>query len=99
MDRKKDRKIHITAADRRKGNRDKEKKKEIHKEAERLTVCHAVTQMSERRGVMSGIGPHLPPAVCHSEGDRHGWPFAPIWWRLLAVPQNNDLKYQTYTDR
>lgn len=41
---------------------------------------------------MSGFGSHLPPAVCHSEGDGHGRPFAPNGWRLLAVPENDDLE-------
>lgn len=39
-----------------------------------------------------GIVPDLPPAVCHSEGDGHGRPFAPVGWRLLAVPENDDLE-------
>lgn len=40
---------------------------------------------------MSGSGSHLPPAVCHCEGDGHGRPFTPTGWRLLAVPENDDL--------
>lgn len=65
----------------------------MHKQAEQLTVCHAVSQTSEQTSV-SGSGPHLPPAVCHSEGDGHGGPFAPIGRRLLAVPENDDLERQ-----
>lgn len=34
---------------------------------------------------------HLPPAVRHDEGDGHRGPFVPVGWRLLAVPQNDDL--------
>ena len=36
--------------------------------------------------------PHLPPAICHSEGHRHGGPFTSTGLRLLAVPENDDLE-------
>lgn len=42
------------------------------------------------RALRSGAA-HLPPAVRHDKGDRHRWPFVPVWRRLLAVPQNDDL--------
>lgn len=35
---------------------------------------------------------HLPPAVCHDEGDGHRGPFAAVGRRLLAVPQDDDLR-------
>ena len=37
---------------------------------------------------------HLPPAVCHREGNGHGGPFAPTGRRLFAVPQDDDLEQQ-----
>lgn len=36
--------------------------------------------------------PDLLLAVCHGEGDRHGGPFTPAGWWLLAVPENDDLE-------
>lgn len=46
--------------------------------------------MLSLRALRSGAA-HLPPAVRHDEGDGHRGPFVPVGWRLLAVPQNDDL--------
>lgn len=35
---------------------------------------------------------HLPPTICHSEGDRHGGPFTPVGRWFLTVPQDDDLE-------
>lgn len=40
--------------------------------------------------------PHLPPAVGHGEGHRHGGPFTPAGLRLLAVPEDDDLEYNGF---
>lgn len=63
-----------------------QKQGETHKQTERQFVMLSVRRQS------GGIVPDLPPAVCHSEGDGHGRPFAPVGWRLLAVPENDDLE-------
>lgn len=51
----------------------------------RAAVCRAVAQS------LSAAAAHLPPAVCHDEGDGHRGPFAAVGRRLLAVPQDDDL--------
>lgn len=66
-----------------------QRKRESHKQTEQQFVMLSVRRQSR---LQTGIVPDLPPAVCHSEGDGHGRPFAPIGRRLLAVPENDDLE-------
>lgn len=86
--------IHIKEKDQSNRVTEIESERKIHKQTELLIVCHAVTQtlVWASASVVSVIGPHLPPAVCHSKGDGHGRPFAPTGWRLLVVPENYDLE-------
>lgn len=59
----------------------------MHKDraTDRVSCCHSHSVMN---------APHLPPAVCHSERDGHGRPFAPTRRRLLTVPEDDDLEQE-----